>query len=372
MDNELIEMPIEVQLIDNSKAEYPLAGYTPVPVAEVSSCGLAGNEIYQLVSSIKATSGGEGLYRVTFPEGFNGTLTKFANENYYMGSLREGGQFAGQARMTPVGFDPAQLFIGLVLMDINSKLGDILENQIKMQEYNYEKEESIVRGNFNMLNEAISNYKYNYDRDRFISQNISLVSNIKADTYKSMDLSKRQINNILATPNNPHMLRTAGKTIKELTRFVGQYHDEVMLLSYSSFFEVLLHKNFSKDNLENISSTLNTQANEYSFLHQQCYEWGRSYIESSVNYKAGPLLSLADKAWETGLKKVPYDFDKKYAADSELYQSSSQQLEHMNAISESGTAVYISEIKRLNSFHNDRLSVIVDSDSVYLPDEIVK
>lgn len=368
MDNELIEMPIEVQLIDNSDAEYPLAGYTPVPVAEVSSCGLAGNEIYQLVSSIKAASGGEGLYRVTFPEGFNGTMTMFADENAYMGSLREGGKFAGQARMTPVRFDPAQLFIGLVLMDINSKLGDILENQMKMQEYAYEKEESIVRGNFNMLNEAISNYKYNYDRDKFISQNISLVSNIKADTYKSMDLSKRQINNILATPNNPHMLRTAGKTIKDLTRFVGQYHDEVMLLSYASLFEVLLHKNFSKDNLENISCTLNTQANDYSFLHQRCYEWGRNYIESSINYKAGPLLSGADKLCEIGLKKLPYEFEKKYSSDGELYQSSEEQLGLLRSISEAGTSVYITEIKHLNCMHNDRMSVIVDKESVYLPD----
>lgn len=372
MDNELIELPIEVQLIENNEIQSALAGYTPIPIADVYSCGAAGSEIYQMVNSIKAANGGEGLYRVTFPEGFNGTLTKFTDENYYMGSLRDGGKFAGQARLTPAGFDPAQLFLALALMDINLKLGTIIDNQLKLQEFAYEKEESIIRGNYGFLNDAISNYKYNYDQDKYIYQMLNLVSNIKEDVYKSIDLSRRQINNILSTPDVPHMLKTAGKTVKDLTRFIGQYHDAVMLLSYACFFEVLLHKNFKKDNLKSVRDMINTQANDYSFLQQKCYSWGKKYIESSVNYVAGPLLYGADKVWEIGLKKLPYDFDKQYAADGEFYQPSNQQLKQLDSLSDAGVSVYITEINKLDHYHNDNISLIVDNDVVYLPDEVEK
>lgn len=125
-------------------------------------------------------------------------------------------------------------------MDISSKLNEILETQKIMLEFLYAQEESKIYGNYCMLNEAIKNYKYNWDQDHYINQNMGLVRNIKNEMYKSIDLSRRQIKSILATPDELHFLKTAGKKVKELVRLIRNYHNAEYLLSYTTFFETLL------------------------------------------------------------------------------------------------------------------------------------
>lgn len=365
MGNEIIEVPMEVELLDTTIEKVQAAGYVAVPFTEISSYGLVGNELLKMVDTIR-TPGGEGIYRVTFPKGASGTLSKFKDENAFFGAIRADKGFGGQARLTQLSFNPEQVFMAIALMDISMKLQEILETQKIMLEFLYAKEEAKIYGNFSMLNEAIQNYRYNWDQEKYIDQNIGLVRNIKNDMYKSIDLSKRQIQDILATPDDLHFVKSAGKKVQRLVRLIRNYHDAQYLLSYATFFETLLLKNFREENLDNIRNTLIAHANEYRALYQKSSSWAEHYITSSVNYKVAPVLFATDKMFEKGLKKIPIGLDKPYGAESELYRPVEEQVAPFGRYKETGTSVFAEEVKKINTINNCEVDMYIDGDNVYL------
>lgn len=369
MGNEIVKVPMEVELLDTTIEEIKASGYVAVPFTEISSYGLVGNELIKMVETIRSP-GGEGIYRVTFPKGASGTLSKFNDENAFFGAIRAEKGFGAQARLTQISLNPEQVFMAIALMDISAKLQEILETQKIMLEFLYAQEESKIHGNFSMLNEAIKNYRYNWDQEKYIDQNIGLVRNIKTDMYKSIDLSKRQILEILATPNDLHFIKSAGKKVQRLIRLIGNYHDAQYLLSYATFFEMLLLKNFREDNLANIRNTLIVHAHEYQSLYAESASWAEHYITSSVNYKVAPVLFSIDKSFEIAFKNIPIGIDKAYRAESELYRSVGEQVEPLGRYKETGTSIFAEEVKKINTINNSKLDMYIDGDTVYFLENI--
>lgn len=369
MGNEIVEVPMEVELLDITIDEIKASGYVAVPFTEISSYGLVGNELLKMVETVRSP-GGEGIYRVTFPKGASGTLSKFKDENAFFGAIKAEKGFGGQARLTQLSLNPEQVFMAIALMDISAKLQEILETQKIMLEFMYAQEESKIHGNFSMLNEAIKNYRYNWDQEKYINQNIGLVRNIKTDMYKSIDLSKKQILEILNTPNDLHFVRSAGKKVQQLIRFMRNYHDAQYLLSYATFFETLLLKNFREDNLANIRNTLITHAREYQSLYTRSTAWAEHYITSSVNYKVAPVLFATDKAFEMALKNIPIGIDKAYGAESELYRSVEEQVRPLEHYKETGTSIFAEEVKRINTINNCEMEMYIEGDNVYLLENV--
>ena len=371
MGNEIIEVPMEVELLDTTVEKVQEAGYVAIPFSEISSYGIVGNELFQLVETIKGP-GGEGIYRVTFPKGASGTLSKFKNENAFFGAIKGDGGFTGQARLTQLTFNPEQVFMAIALMDISIKLREILETQKTMLEFLYAKEESNIYGNYSMLNEAISNYRYNWDQEKYIDQNLGLVRNIKNDMYKFIQLTKKQISDILATPDGIHLMEGAGKKVKQLGRLIRSYHDAQYLLSYATFFETLLLKNFRDDNLENIRSTLLSHQKEYQALYEKSIAWAEKYITSSLNYKVAPVLYAADKLYEVGLKRIPIGLDRPYKEQSESYRPADEQVAPLKRYRDTGTSVFVEEVKKIDVINNKQIEMYIDEENVYLLEDITE
>lgn len=364
MDNQIIEVPVEVELLDTTSERINLSAYTSAPISEISTYGIVGNELLQMFETIKSP-GGEGIYRVTFPKGVRGALSHFKNENAFYGAVNNGHGYAAQARLTQIPLNPEHLFMAIALMDINSKLGEILKTQKKMLEFMYIKEESEIQGNYGILNEAIRNYQYNWDQDSFISSNRGLVRDIKRDMYSKIELYEKQISSILETPKGLHLIGDAGKKVQELTRHVYNYHNALYLITYATFFEALLMRNFNSDNLENIKNTIASHVTKYQSLYNKSYEWAKKYITSSVNYVAAPMLYRADKAFEYAFKKIPVGLDRFYGAESELYRPVQKQLKPLGHYQETGTDVFIEGIDKIDAFHNKALEMYLDKENVY-------
>ena len=371
MGNEIIEVPLEVELLETTVEKIQASGYVAVPISEISSYGMVGNELFKMIETIKGP-GGEGIYRVSFPKGARGTLSKFKNENAFFGAIKADGGFTGQARLTQLTFNPEQVFMAIALMDISIKLREILETQKTMLEFLYAQEEAKIYGNYNMLNEAISNYKFNWDQEKYISQNLGLVRNIKNDMYKSIELAKKQIEDIISIPNDLHLVKEAGKRTQQLARSIRNYHDAQYLLSYATFFETLLHKNFRTENLDNIKKNLIKQAHTYQETYQRSIEWADDYITSSINYKAAPLLYAADKMFDIGFKKVPIGFLKVYGSEAELYKPVEEQMEPFSRYKETGISVFADEVERINTINNKEIEIYVDEENVYILEETTK
>ena len=365
MGNEIVEVPMEVELLDTTIERIESAGYVSIPFSELSSYGLVGNELLKMIDVIQQP-GGEGIYRVTFPKGASGALSRFKNEDAFFGAIRADGGFTGQARLTQVSLNPEQVFMAIALMDISMKLQEILETQKTMLEFLYAQEESKIHGNYRMLNEAINNYRYNWDQEKFIDQNLGLARNIKNDMYKTIELSEKQIREILNTPDGIHLIENARKKVQQIFRLIRSYHDAQYILSYATFFETLLLRNFNEENLENIRATLIKHAQEYELLHKESCEWAENYIISSINYKLAPALLRVDSVFEKGFSNLPFGIERFYAADSEAYKPVNEQLKPIKSYIETGASIFADEVNKINTINNKAITIYIGGEKVYL------
>ena len=360
---------MEVEFLDSSLDNLGLKETISVPISDLSAYGVIGNELLKMINDIKIP-GGEGIYKVTFPDGINGTLSTFKNESAYLGSIKTENGFA-QARLNKINFDPESLFMAVAVMGINFKLDAIIEMQQKILDYMYAKEEACIHGNYRILNEAISNYKFNWDKEKYINQNIHVVSAIKTDMYKTIELCKKNIKEILETPSDFHFIRSAGKLVKDLTRYNRDYYEAQFLEIYATFFEVLLLKNFSEDNLNNVKLTVDNNIQEYLSLYKDSLDWAEQYLTSSINYKAAPILHGFDKMYEKAFKKAKISIGKAYEYDSELYLSAKEQMKLLEYYKDKKLSGFSDEISRLSFIHNKGFDIYIDKDKVYLLDNVI-
>ena len=371
MDNEIIEVPVEVNYVDTTIETIHDLGYVTIPISEISSYGIVGNELFKMIETIRSP-GGEGIYHVRFPRGASGTLSKFKNENAFFGSIKGGGGFEGQARLTQLSLNPERVFMAIALMDISIKLHKILETQKTILEFLYAKEEAKINGNYGMLNEAIKGYRYNWDQEKYINQNLGLVRSIKKDMSASIELSKKQIRTILATPDKVHFVESAGKIVQMLSQHIRSYYDALYTFSYATFFETLLIHNFRKENLDNVSNNLMGRASEYEKLYKESSSWARKYITSSINYKVAPVLYMSDKIYETALKKIPFGFERPYKEQSEYYRPVEEQIAQIQQYENTGTSVFANEIKKINAINNKEVDMYIDEENVYLLENTIE
>lgn len=152
-ENEII--PAENAVIETIDPTQELisTNFKTVSISDVPSLGAIGSAIHNFVGS-QSKVGGEGIYKVTFPGGFDGTLSKFKNENAFLGSGISNEKMA-QARLTQVHFDPTQMFIAFALMGIQYQLGEIQATQQEILNFLANQEESKLKGYLTTLNDAI-------------------------------------------------------------------------------------------------------------------------------------------------------------------------------------------------------------------------
>ena len=364
MKNEITNIPCEIIPVTEAVEQIQKKNCMEFPISEMPTLGIVGNEVLNFYNSYIAP-GGEGLYRVTFPQGVTGTLSKFKTENAYLGSIRGDAGFS-QARLTQVSINPEQMLMALALMSINCKLTAIMETQTKILNFMYDNEESKLSAGINELNEALEDYKINWAMEGYINQSLGLVKDKKSVAHKALELYRKQIANLLSTPGYPHTLKAANQKVSDIYRFLSDIHSAYYLLAYATFFECVLTKNFGTANIESIKARMAKYAEEYSQLYGKCSEWAKNYITSSMNYIVAPVLRGADDFYGALLSKAPFDLGKLYKNDRQnyiSYEEQEKQLEHYKILSLNG---FKEGIESIRLFYNERTEIYIDSQNIYL------
>ena len=364
---EIVKTTAEVALTDLSVTEIKSAGYTEYSLNNLSSLGVAGNALKGFIDS-GMSGGGEGIYKVTFPQGVSGSLSKFKNEDAYLGSINNHG-IKGQARLKKVQYNPTELFMALALLDIEHKLGEIMETQQEILQFIHAVEEARIRGNIKAINDAIENYPYNWNEDKFIRQNIALVGNIKNDAEKSKALYCNQIERIINVPDVPHTVTKAGKEAQRLIENCNNYHAAVYLWQYALYFETILIGNYSSNNLRHIKDVLDKDNLEFGQFIDKCAAWLSKYIGSSIGHQAAPLLRKTDAVVGKVFEKLPFEFEKFYQQDAEMYQPAEVQADKVSNLKPDETQEFSKAIASIDCLHNsDGLEIYLDGESIYLPE----
>lgn len=366
-ENEIVQTENAViETIDPTVEVIP-TNFKAISISDVPSLGAVGSAVHNFIGS-QAKVGGEGIYKVTFPGGFDGTLSKFKNENAFLGSGISNGKMA-QARLTQVHFDPTQMFIAFALMGIQYQLGEIQATQQEILNFLANQEESKLKGYLTTLNNAIEEYQINWNNEEYIEQKKKELSQVKIGVNGSERFYRQEIDSIISMLNLPHTMGKANKAIHKLIRNIRDYHLAFYIKNYTMYFETVLMGNFSKRNLKLIAERIQKNMDQYLRLIKQCKKWISDYLGSSIDYIAGPVYRGFDSLYEKALHKAPFDFDKLYANDKEKYVSKETQLERIEQDENPGIAMFLESLLKIENLHDQQVAFYVKEDTVYLPDD---
>lgn len=369
--NEIEKADADVELVDITEDEIP-KNYYKVSVNDLSSLGLAGDSLQKFIQT-GVKPGGEGIYKVTFPEGFDGSLSHFKNEDAYLGSGIKDGKMA-QARLRQVTFDPMETFMAFALMNIQHKLNEISEVQHEILDFLYAEKESELSGDLKLLDQVLDDYKYNWNDDESVKHDLMQVAAVKKDALSSVDLYKSQINEIKNAPILPHPMIAANKQIVKMQRFMQNYHSAIYIYAYSIYIEDLLLKKFDAANISNVRDRIENEAEDYREFIQECFDWIDKYLSSSIDYAIGPAYRGFDKVYESVLKRIPsqFDFDKLFAGDHDRFLSVDERLKKSEHDKNSGVNVFADALSEIDYVKQNQLQMYIKGNNMYIPYELVE
>lgn len=355
------------ELAKIERVEAVPAARNPVPVADLPSLGVAGKSLQQFIQSIKAP-GGEGIYRVTFPKGFDGTLSRFKNEDAFLGSGISDGKMA-QARLNQIHFDPTQMFMAFALMNIQNRLGNIEEIQREMLGLWHLEKEASLRAALECLNELVEDYKYNWQNSEFVSQQLSMLGGIVRDAKGIRAIYEKKIKDLLNTGDEAHGMATANKKVNELRQYIRYYHLAFYVHSYAVYLQTILRHNYDADNLRNISGRLQQEARQYNELIEKCLAWIDKYMKGSYNSLVAPMLNGVDSFFARATKKIPLGISKVYSADAERYVSPKKQKARLEQDIDSGTVVFADSVRHIDQLQNGQVVLYLEGEQLYITGE---
>lgn len=352
-----------------------LTNYTKLPLSQLATLGVAFEPLsaaFQFVAS-----GGQavsGLYHVSVPAGMH--LAEFTSKVGNTGTaLAANNQIAGQAVLNPLVCNPTMLFMAAAMYNIDKKLDAIQELQQELLDFLVQKERSELKGDLNFLADVMSNYKHNWDNDKYKSSHHIKVLDIKQAAERKIDFYREQITAKLGKKTFLQSDRDVKKQLEKIQNEFKDYQLALYLFGFSSFLEVMLLENFAAAYLDGITKKIEDYSNKYRELYTkscgQIEEKAKSSIQSNllkglanVNYIAGvamekvPVVSKTqfDEALVTAGGKLD-----KYGS-GRIEQTMEQLIDRQSCC----IKPFIENINAVNRLFNQPLVLLFDKENVYL------
>lgn len=358
--------------------ETSLAEYIKLPLAKVSTLGIAFEPLTSALQSITQTSGQgarEMLCRVRIPDGVSGQLAKFKDGSGYLGTVMNDTGIVGQARINPLICNPTMIFMATALMSIDRKLDSIQEIQQEVFEFLEQKEKSRLRGNLNVLTDVHSNYKYNWNNEKYKTNKHIQVQEIKRDAEQSIIFYQEQIVKKINKQSPLHSDQEVKNKLEKVRSEFKEYQLALYLYSFSSFLEVMLLENFESAYLDSIAHKIEDYSYQYRELYTKSYEQIERYTKSSIQYHLlSGLASISKVAGDT-VAKVPVV--NKSQLDANLIEasgrlgkfSSKKAEKTMDRLANNQSCYvqpFVENINAVNRLYNQPMEFLFDKENLYI------
>lgn len=353
-----------------------LEKYTKLPLLEVMALGAAFQPLASMFQNvIKTGESTSKLYKVTVPRGRE--LAKFKDGSGYLGSvLKENGSVgAGQARLNPLVFNPEILLIAGVLIRIEKRFDNLEKAQKEILDFLIQKEKSEIKGNLNFLFDILNNYKYNWDNEKYKSNNHIKVLDIRQSAEGKIDFYRQQIKSKINKRSFFYTEQLVKKQLEEIQLEFKGYQSALYMYSFSSFLEVMLLENFNSKYLDIISNRIEDYSFKYRELYTESYNQiegnAKSSIESHIVNKIANANKFAGKAIPKAfvVKKIQID-EKLIETGDNLGRFGSKRIEDIMKEFVEKQKVYVSpfveNINEINRLYNQPIELIFDQDNIYI------
>lgn len=346
---------------------------------------------FRTVTQTIETGGMEGYYKAVFPEGVVGELVKAKDGTGFRGIIKDAsGKFAGQPVLVPetgntvtmstiIPIDPVTLMIAAALISIDKKLESIQETTEEILEFLKQKEKAKLRGNLNVLEDVLNNYKHNWDNEKYKTNKHIHVQEIKREAEQSIIFYRGQVDKKINKKMKNQFLIHHDQDVKgkleEVRIELKEYQLALYLFSFSSFLEVMLLENFGSAYLDSAAHKIEDYSFQYRELYTKCYNQIEGYANTSINsFLLGGLATINRFAGDA-VAKIPVISESQIdetliEASNQLEKFCSKKKEQTMTQFESdqGSCVrpFVENINTVNKLYNQPMVLLFDQENIYL------
>lgn len=384
-NNEVISMMLEMEYIPSVHNEkINTQQYTKFPLSKLCALGVGFSVLSESTRTITESINVDGLYRCVLPEG----ATKLAQAKDGTGALgaafNQNNKLVGQARLikqdsvtqvTTMPYNPAMLFMGVVLMSIDNKLDSIQETQQEILSFLENKEKANLKASLDTLSDVLNHYKYNWDNEKYKTNKHILVQSIKHDAAKSIDFHQNQISEKLKKQSLLHSNKSVKNKMQKIYWEFKDYQLALYIFSFASFIEVMLLGNFNSEYLNSISSKIESLSLKYRELYTECYNIIEGYASTSmeshllnglaeISKTSGKLIAKAPVVSKSSIDEVLMETGKRL----EKFESNktNKTLENFIDAKSSEVRLFVDNINTVNKLYNQPLEFLIDKEYMYI------
>jgi len=230
-------------------------------------------------------------------------------------------------------------------------------------------------GDLKFLDEVYSNYKLNWDNEKYKTITHIKVLDIKQDSVRKIDFIRKQIKRKMGKKKIIHIDRDVKKQLEQVELDFKDYQIALYLYAYSSFLEVMLLENYEKDYLDSIIQKMENYNHQYRFLYGSCYEKLEGATQTSVQAHFLKGLSGASKIVGETIAKVP--IVSKGTLDEQLIESAEKLGDYGQKRTETTLKSFIKKqnayikpfienIQTINNLYNQPFEILIDRKNLYL------
>ncbi len=358
--------------------DFDIKTYKKYPVAGMLAVGGA---LGSTINAIVQAAGGDGkLYKCNFPQGIGGHLAR-DKEGKFLGAIMNEDGIAAQARWEPavdsgeILSSAASLFMALAIYEIEKTLGEIQNLQQEMMEFLEVEKESKIRGNIKTMMEIVSNYKFNWDNNKFLTNQHIIVEDIKREANQDIIFYREMIDKHMNDSSLFERDRDYDKRVGKTQRALMNYQLAIYLYSFASFLEVMLLENFRGDYIEGILMNLESLSFEfrkqYTLAYNKLEGDGKETIETFLRKGA----SVAAKHTGEFISKIPYiergKLDEALIGSSKLLDDANlkrmKRTRDVITSSKYGVSdIFVKNLQGIKMLYNEPVDVLIDKENVYV------
>lgn len=374
---EIINSATEIDFLSYVPAdEIELKGKKQIPIAEIATLSMG---FQPLVAGIQQLCGaGSGYY---FVNAKGGELVQRANGTF-LGSISRGNNQigGGSAELTPVGFSPemmSQCCMAVAMLAIENQLNQVKKTQEEILEFIEEKDRYMLKGSLYFLLDILSNYKYNFNNEKYTETNHIKILDVKESAEQSILLYSNRIKKITDDKALLHIDSSVKEKLKKLQGYFKSYQIAIYNYAFSSFLDVILLGNFDAEFLDKVIEKIDKYSLEFRETYTVAYEKIEAYNDTSVDTLAIKGAGIAASKLAEGLGKLKNleKLENKLVGTSKVLEqiNSDRKDERMEQVISNRTNYalpFMEAIEHIKKIYNTEFTVIVGDDSIYIDEKI--
>lgn len=370
-------MTVEFQPVI-SEETFDDSNYTKLSLTSLATMGVAFQPLSNALQKIAGSETTTSICKVTIPKGTK--LAKFKDGSGSLGTvLSQNNDLVGQARINPMAFDPTTLLVAATLASIDNKLDTIQELQKEILDFLLQKERSVLKGDLNFLTDILNNYKYNWDNDKYKTNNHIKVLDIKQEAERKIDSYIAQLGQLLKKKSGLfHSDLEVKKQQSKIQTMLKDYQLALYLFSFSSYLEVMLLENYDANYLEKIVAKIEKYGTVYQDLCKRGYDRLESAAKTSIESNLLKGLAGANKFAGKAIAKVPVI--SKSQIDETLIGTGDKidefgagriqkAMDRLLVNQESYITMFVDNITTVKVLYNKPAELIIDKDTLYIGNE---